>query len=351
MVVIHEYELQSYIDSIIFVTDRGTNMKAALSDYTRYNCINHITNNVIAHAIEPIKDLISKVSRVVKYMKVNGLNSKLSKKLESYVPTRWHTLHDMFDSFILLYEEIGPKIVSADITDVFDEIPYNELVCIRDYLGPYKYVSKETEGDKDVTCVKILPLIEIILTHNQRKSGDLNAVRQMRSVAKTYIENDILPALPTDYKQWAFFHPAWKKMDSFKTVSHSVIFNQVKASITNFQIQAETQQEEPIIEEGSKSIFAKLQDNCTSVPLSYNSAETEIADYINCNVPNALNLNLIDWWEQNQEKYPRLYKKFLRIAPIVASSASAERMFSTASNILTAKRCRLSPEHVEQLLF
>lgn len=81
MAIIHDYELQPYIDSIIFVTDRGTNMLAAFCNYTRYNCVNHICNNIIAHAIEHAKDIVSNVSRVVKYMKVNGLNSKLSQSL------------------------------------------------------------------------------------------------------------------------------------------------------------------------------------------------------------------------------------------------------------------------------
>lgn len=88
MRIIHEYDLESHIDSIVFITDRGTNMISTLRDYTRFNCINHMCNNIIAHAIDPIKDLISKVSRVVKYMKVNGLNSKLSKSLVSYALTR-----------------------------------------------------------------------------------------------------------------------------------------------------------------------------------------------------------------------------------------------------------------------
>lgn len=92
-----------------------------------------------------------------------------------------------------------------------------------------------------------------------------------------------------------------------------------------------------------QSIFATLLDSSTPAPIIHDDAAAEVDDYMNCNVPNAFKVNLIDWWDENQTRFPRLYKKFLKIAPIVASSASAERMFSTAGNILTKKRNRLNP--------
>lgn len=111
--ILHEYELQA--DSVVFVTDRGGNMKCALTDYTRYNCVNHMCNNIVQHAtsIEYVKETIAKVSRVVKYMKASGLSSCLSKALISHAPTRWHTVTDMFDSVISQHDEIGDTIAKT----------------------------------------------------------------------------------------------------------------------------------------------------------------------------------------------------------------------------------------------
>lgn len=352
MAVINEYELHPNIDSIVFVTDRAPNMTASLPGCIRFNCINHMCNNIVTHAVEHATNVISQVSRVVKYIKVTGLNTKMSKRLVSYASTRWNTIYDMLDSFISLHEEISDKIKNSDIIGKFENIRYDTVVAVRDYLAPYKYVSKETEGDMDVTCVKILPLVETLLNNNIPKPGDASIVCKMKTTAKNYIKDHIIPDLPVDYRQWAFFHPAWKRMDCFKTVTGSVIFDQIKDSLNNIQIQVETENVQQNNVEPCSSIFANLQDNCfASSSIVQTDADAEIENYINLVVPNALNINVLDFWEANQMRFPRLYKKFIKIAPIVASSASVERMFSTTGQILTARRNRLSTVHVEQLLF
>ena len=40
-----------------------------------------------------------------------------------------------------------------------------------------------------------------------------------------------------------------------------------------------------------------------------------------------------------------------RYLVVVATSVPSERLFSTAGNVVTAKRCALEPENVEKLVF
>ena len=64
----------------------------------------------------------------------------------------------------------------------------------------------------------------------------------------------------------------------------------------------------------------------------------------------ASNSNL-SWWknyEHKNSKLARLAKKYLCI---LASSVSSERIFSLAGNIINKKRCRLSPDMVDMLVF
>ena len=57
------------------------------------------------------------------------------------------------------------------------------------------------------------------------------------------------------------------------------------------------------------------------------------------------------WWKDNTSRFPllaKLARKYLSAPP---TSVLSERLFSSAGDIYTEKRNRLSPDKAEQLLF
>ena len=62
------------------------------------------------------------------------------------------------------------------------------------------------------------------------------------------------------------------------------------------------------------------------------------------------NTNILLWWKQHEVVLPLLASLAKRILAISASSAKSERVFSTGGNIVTAKRNRLAPKNVENLI-
>ena len=60
--------------------------------------------------------------------------------------------------------------------------------------------------------------------------------------------------------------------------------------------------------------------------------------------------NILYWWKTNEMMFPLLAKIARTILAIPSSSAKSERVFSTGGNIVTAKRCRLGPKKVEELI-
>ena len=57
------------------------------------------------------------------------------------------------------------------------------------------------------------------------------------------------------------------------------------------------------------------------------------------------------WWKARENVYPKISVLAKNILCIPASSASSERVFSTASNIITPKRNRITPYHLSALVF
>lgn len=75
---------------------------------------------------------------------------------------------------------------------------------------------------------------------------------------------------------------------------------------------------------------------------------SEVENYIN--FPIKCEVNIINWWQENANQFPRLYKFFKKISTIPATSASSERDFSHAGNVITDKRTLLLPENLNDLI-
>ena len=59
----------------------------------------------------------------------------------------------------------------------------------------------------------------------------------------------------------------------------------------------------------------------------------------------------LKWWSNHQYVYPKLAIMTRKYLCITATSVPSEQLFSTAGNIVTAKRGALLPENVEKLIF
>lgn len=86
-------------------------------------------------------------------------------------------------------------------------------------------------------------------------------------------------------------------------------------------------------------------------PMSaYARAEEEVTKYRSApSLP--LSEDPLSWWSKNQMMFPLISKLAKRYLCIPGTSVSAERVFSTARDIVTAQRSTLASEHVDQLLF
>lgn len=80
------------------------------------------------------------------------------------------------------------------------------------------------------------------------------------------------------------------------------------------------------------------------------TAEEEMDLY--CRSPSVpLSEDPLEWWQRHEGTFPLLSKLAKRYLCIPGTSVSAERVFSTAGDVISAKRSVLKPEHVDQLVF
>lgn len=58
---------------------------------------------------------------------------------------------------------------------------------------------------------------------------------------------------------------------------------------------------------------------------------------------------LLGWWFENRHTFPYLFRLFLSLAGVTASSAPAKRSFNETEIIITARRSNTSPETLSNL--
>lgn len=70
---LNDYDLLQHIDKLVFVRDRGGNIRLALKDTTRLNCFPHFCHNIAKYgcSVDSIKQLIDRCAALVKYFKFN----------------------------------------------------------------------------------------------------------------------------------------------------------------------------------------------------------------------------------------------------------------------------------------
>ena len=61
--------------------------------------------------------------------------------------------------------------------------------------------------------------------------------------------------------------------------------------------------------------------------------------------------NILMWWKLHAVRFPYLSRLARRYLAMPATSASVERLFSVAGQVVTAKRARLDPSTVTLLVF
>lgn len=117
------------IGRVVFVTDRGANIVAALRGYTRLNCNAHILNIILSSAFAPdvlaktpeLSELLTSAKKMVMYFKHSGQQNSLKTSLDQSIETRWN----MMDSIMQQYEEISTLLMANNQYDKILQIIEN----------------------------------------------------------------------------------------------------------------------------------------------------------------------------------------------------------------------------------
>ena len=148
-------------NQLYFVTDRESNVRAALSTFRRIPCARHMIATAVRNILpldeqkevssldnddEPLKTAVSSVvtacKSLVSYMKRSGLNNKLASTLKQTIDTRWNSLLVMLESIMKANEKTKDLLEGIQKQEKFENIELHVVEVLVHFLKPFEEATK-----------------------------------------------------------------------------------------------------------------------------------------------------------------------------------------------------------------
>lgn len=343
---------------LIFVTDQGANLIAALQDHERYNCVIHCINLVLKHAfdrnefpdLEPLHNLIANASTIVKYMKKSGKIDDLPHQLIAAGPTRFNTNYYMLASIQQNFEQLDTMLnISNPSSNNGSTEPEKRKSFFVDkhlidqlipFLERFNYAIKSLQFDKIPTfgevplwVTKFFPKLFI------PTEDDSNQMKMLKAECSKLFR--IKVNICKEHKFACALNPDFRSLDFLREEEREGVHSLLGDKMLSIDIE---NQNNALPTPSTSSAFDEFKTR-TEV-----DAETEFKIYIlTAKLKPAQ--SVLEWWKENEHIYPRLSKIAKKLLAIPCSNTASERIFSSAGFTLNEKRTGLSPYVVDKLMF
>jgi hypothetical protein len=342
-----------------YVTDNASAMKAAFNGDNHFGCSAHNINLIHVHAFKDIKSnnslneiklLMKSAKQLVSYFNHSEKQKKLKTTLKQSIDIRWDSKYLMLDSIHKNYNDI--RILALDdekIMEKFIHIKESVLIDILNFLKPFYDLRITLCQDLKPTFHLVLPTKQKMLSICRPNEKDSNYMKSVKSIYLTKIE------------------------DYFKVSDHHFVGSLLYPPIKNLKLLATEEQKskaiyllEKLVNKYDIEIYSTSEDNieildkidyCLKDFIVPNESTLhlpktpEIEDYLLSSHEFSNDFSIMNFWDKNKQKYPRLHKVFIELSSIPATNTSSERNNSIAGLTLCDRRSRLDPLNVNKLLF
>ncbi|XP_018406811.1 PREDICTED: zinc finger BED domain-containing protein 4-like [Cyphomyrmex costatus] len=316
----------------VIVSDNGSNIVSAInmSPWHQISCFAHTLNLVAQSALkntESIVNVLQKCRNIVIVFKNSNTTTELLRKATKRC--------------MIAYEE------------------WEMIIGIVNVLKPLYLATKEMSGEHYVTKSKVIPILGCI--DSALKAFNLsNDVELLRSnllceLDKRFgnIETNSIYAIAT------LLDPRFKNVVFKSKVCIKMAKTKLLCECENPYVESNNSEENTELIELNNEISNSDTDTLwatfdqtieeTGTDSISSSAKRELQRYLHSKVIHR-KYNPLTWWTtEGRRNYPNLEQVALQYLCIPATSVPSERVFSKAGQILSDRRTRLQPKHVNML--
>ncbi|XP_062615878.1 E3 SUMO-protein ligase ZBED1-like [Saccostrea cucullata] len=320
-------------------------------------------------------------------------------KLINDVPTRWNStlymLQRLVEQFPVMMALANDPALSKQASSTFKNCVFSfeeqsTAENIVSLLQPFEKATTIVCADKTPTMHKILPIIIKLLKIIDRKEDDEPIIRKMKEKKNTELnktavfdKTTLMGSVMNPFTKDLDFAPELReqayrylqeeahevsktgiplkiKMEKnegeFETLAEPPLPALPMLQSEPEEIESESQTDEPQIKKlksaDTEDWLADIVCTRESQPNPELALENEIQRYLGCKIlEKDQGLTVLKWWQSHEQFYPRLMNTAKKYLCVPASSVSSERVFSLCGNIVKKKRCRLSTNNIDMLVF
>ena len=373
--VMEEYNIQSKV--LTTVTDNASNIVKAVSalGHRHIRCYAHCLNLIVVDSIKAtkglaeVRDLVSKV--VTQTRQSTSTNDKFhqiqrslgiqnTKKLIQDCPTRWNSFYEMLERFLSLKDAVSLLMIQTGMDNTIGFLgtdQWSVIEAVVKILHPCYEATVELSGEKMATGSKVIPMTRVLMSFYAA------AQRQASNAVEAELTSHILGNLNTRFEkvedirilaQATLLDPRFKnkcfRHEEKKKTAIACLNKELK------ELYKDTAREEeprsPPKKKAVSSIWESFDEEVQrQVP-------TQLPAISDVDIRNFFSLSCLDrskdpfqWWKtEGKSRFPKLYKLAVRYLSIPATSVPSERIFSSAGEVISKKRNRISDENARMLI-
>lgn len=370
-----EWELPLDKLPVYFVSDNARNYRAALRSLqcTALQCLGHTLQLAIKDSKETtpgVPDILKKCRAIVGHYKHSTkATTSLQEcqrqlelptlKLVQDVETRWNSEHDMLSRLLQLKAAVCLELATSDTT-IANLTPqeWRTIEGLVKALEPVASATKDLSGQKYATLSSVIPFLygtemilkECIAADDTTSLFAKNMLKAMKARFVGYSQQK-------EYVLATACDPRFKHIFCTEAAQEMILVEFAHSELEKSAPPCDRPGPSapvPSTSERDTGIWdriEKLAKSSGQKQLHGSSSIDEFRQYLREPTCGRNEDPLAYWRTSGKQKYPSVSTLAMKYLGIPATQVPSEKLFSTAGNIVTARREKLSPEHVQQLLF
>jgi len=266
-----------------------------------------------------------------------------------------------------ILEQRRPVTIILTETDLdnLSNSEWNLVDAIIDVLEPFEWATRALSADKYATLSMIIPLMSSILIRLREIKSPVTAAENVRKALIKAVENRF-NEIENDQviTSACLLDPRFKTNMFISTSSRIAAVEALRTELSKLEsaqmiesVDSAKESESPVevdapvqaTKRRKLDFWATVAVQCDTSKV-VNSYSSQLDNFLAEPCVNR-EVDVIRHWEENKFKYPLLFELSLKYLCIPATSCSSERVFSKAGEIVSAKRSRLKPKNVNNLIF